>query len=178
MLALVVGRPAAIEPLAPAFQRPRAEPAAPPVVEAAHHVAVGVGEEGEPGPRLDALGEQERRPVLLGVVDDFGGEAEGGENGRDLVREIAAELGSRRVLLAGRGDRDTAREIGLEPAVVEIGPGAGNRGLACHRCPPMPVRAAYFAFNRRILLPFVACREPQRHLCNVGAYDPAPTMTV
>ena len=137
VLALVVGRAAPVEPFAAAAQRPRGEPAAPPAVEAPHHIAMGIGEQGERRPGLDPLGEQEGRAAGLGVFHQLGGEAERVHGRRDLVRQIAPERRTGGVFLAGRGDRDAARQICLEPAVVEIGLRPGNRRLARHRSLPI-----------------------------------------
>ncbi len=81
---------------------------------------MAIAEDGRRGARLAPLGDQHRPAAPNRVVDDLAGKAEPGERGRDLVGEIGVEHRQARLDLAFGRDRDAAREVGGEPAVVEI----------------------------------------------------------
>ena len=136
VLALVVRRPPAVEPLAFGRERPRGETGAPLRFLAADHVAVPVGEDRDCRRILDALGEQERAAAGRGVVQDPAAKAEPLEARLHLAGQVARELGRPiRVLALGR-DRDAAPEIGGEAAVVEVALDAPNRLVAAHQFLP------------------------------------------
>src|ERR1035438_10774903 len=70
VLALVVGRAAAVPAVALDADGPGAAGHCPLSVVAAHDVAMAVGQERERRTALDPLGEQERAPLRRRVVDD------------------------------------------------------------------------------------------------------------
>src|SRR5262249_2313652 len=132
VLALVVRGTAAVEPVALARQLPGIEPGAPAALLAADHVAVAIGEDSNELGILDALGDQERA-VGLRIRVGLPGEAEPGEARPDLFGKVALQLGAARRVLALGGDRHAAREVGEEPALVEVPLSVGNRLVPAHR---------------------------------------------
>src|SRR5436190_11776701 len=80
---------------------------------------------------LAPLGNEDR-PTAHRVGDDLALKAEPGQRWGDLVGEIAFQHRQALLDLAFGRDRDAAREIGDEPAVVEIALSGGNGGGAGH----------------------------------------------
>ena len=120
VLALVVGRAAAIHLVAFDHDLPRRQPVPPLVLLAADHVAMAVGQHRRLAVVLDPAGDQERpvfrprigqhRAVVAELLQRLG----------HLARDVLLQRGHRALLLAGGGDGDTALEIVQEAAVVEI----------------------------------------------------------
>jgi|HubBroStandDraft_4_1064222.scaffolds.fasta_scaffold00243_4 hypothetical protein len=131
VLALVVGGAAAVEALATRGQRPGRQPLMPLRLQPADDVAMAVAEHGRAGALLAPLGDQDR-PAANRVGHDLAGEAESGQRRGDLVGKIGVQCRRALLDLALGRDRDTAAEIGGEPALVEIGLGSGDRGGAGH----------------------------------------------
>src|SRR5262249_24831339 len=134
VLPLVVGRATTIEALAFDRDRPRREPGAPLIVEAADGVAVAVQQYGERGAVLGALRHQERRSER--VVEHTRVEAERSNARRDLVIEIAAQRRGPFRLLAAARERHAPSQVDEKLAAVEIGVGAGDCSAAAHARSP------------------------------------------
>ena len=92
---------------------------------------MAVAKDGRGRVRLAPLGDEDR-PAPDRVVDNLAVKPEPGERRRDLVGEIGAQHRQALRDLAFGRDRDTAREIGGKPALVEIALGGGDGGGAGH----------------------------------------------
>jgi len=137
VLPLVVGRPAAIETLAIARRAPGTHSLGPALLHAEHDVTVPVAEHGGQLAILDASGEQNWALALERIVVHPRLKAHGRESGRHLGFEVAIALDEGalvRKLLALGPDRHAPGKVALEPAVIDVGFGAGDgMGHACYR---------------------------------------------
>jgi hypothetical protein len=95
---------------------------------------MAVAEHGQRVAGLRAPRDQER-PAARRIRDEAAFAAERGQRRRDLVLEIALELAGAIRILALGADRDAARELGGETALVEEIGGAGDGGGAGHAGP-------------------------------------------
>ena len=132
VLALVVGRAAAVPAVALLGQDPGVEARPPLVVVAAHHVAVAVAHHGGQLVALVAARDQEGPAALERVVVDRAVEAERLQDRRHLLGEVTVELRLLRGLLTLRVDGDAARQVGEIAARIEIVGDARDGSFAAH----------------------------------------------
>ncbi len=121
VLALVVGRAAAVPTVALDRDGPGAAARRPLSVVAAHDIAVAVGQDGERRTRLDPLGEQEGAALRDRVVDDPAREAQRSQAGRHLIVQIGAQDRPAGSVLALGSKGDAARQRVQKAPVVERG---------------------------------------------------------
>jgi hypothetical protein len=124
VLALVVGRTAAVEPFALLGEPERREPRTPLGRLPADGVAVAVGQHGGQPLTLDPRAGQHR-------AVDCGGEAERVQPRLHRLGQVAAQLVQPPLLALGL-DGDESRELASEAAVVEQPLRAGDGGIAAH----------------------------------------------
>lgn len=132
VLPLVVGDPAPVPALALDGEPPGIEPGAPSVGVPRLYVRVAVGEERGQALGLGAAGDQEGVAGGDGVLRDVDGEPHAVEAGRDLLGQVAAQLGFLARVVALGGDRDEAGEFFPERPGVEVVCGAVDRVLSAH----------------------------------------------
>ena len=120
VLALVVGRAAAVHPVAFDHDLPRRQALPPLLLLAADHVAVAVGQHGGLGGILDAAGDQERAVLGARVGQDGAVVAHLLQRLAHLARDVLLQGGHGILLLAGRRDGHPALQLGQKAAVVEI----------------------------------------------------------
>ena len=120
VLALVVGRAAAVQAFAVPRQLPRSRALLPAGVLAADDIAVAVDQHRGQRIALVARGRQERPETRLGVVVQRDGEAQPRQRRAHLVGQVGQQCRAAGRVLAFGADGNAARQVLHEGAAVEV----------------------------------------------------------
>ena len=132
MLALVVGRAAPIDAVALDRDLPGVAVIAPAPGLPADHVAMAIGQDGRQFGVLDAGRSEVGAAAQIRLIMQQSLAAQILQRRRDLLHQIAAQLGLALRLLAFRGYRDATGERVQEGAAVKMMKGGIERGGAGH----------------------------------------------
>jgi hypothetical protein len=135
VLALVVGRPAAVPALPLDHDPPGMQSGPPPLLLAEDNVAVAVDEHGREVVAFVPLRDQERG-AALGTVDDARRAAEPlGDRWDHLVGEVRPQDRSAAGILALRRESNPAHEVGEEPTGIKVLRRMIDDSGSCHHFP-------------------------------------------